>query len=302
MAEQLLHRLPDRDLEAALRGLAPSIAWPVATLPDGTDIAASVRARLEAGAISDAPSSAATSVLPPPVRWRPSGLGWFRPARRALVLALLAMVALAAIAGAAILGLPGIRITLGPVPATPEPTMSPSASPTPPGTPAPLGSRMSIGRPLDVTNDAAIDEAAGFDVLWPEDPDLGVPDAVYFDPIKGGQVTFLWATSDELPATHEPAVGLLMSQFVGDVDDGFFRKVADGGTPVEPVAVNGRAAYWISGDPHVFFWTGADGFVDDPRRWVGDVLLWDDGPITYRLETSLGREQAIRIAESVPLR
>jgi hypothetical protein len=52
----------------------------------------------------------------------------------------------------------------------------------------------------------------------------------------------------------------------------------------------------------VFFWTSADGFVDDPRRWVGDVLLWADGPITYRLETSLGLEEAIRIAESVPPR
>jgi hypothetical protein len=83
------------------------------------------------------------------------------------------------------------------------------------------------------------------------------------------------------------------------MDSGFFNKVISGGTVVEPVRVAGSRGYWLSGDPHVFFWEGPDGFVDDPRRWVGDVLLWSDGSITYRLETSLGREAAIRIAESM---
>lgn len=299
MADLPLHRLPAHELEAALRGLAPSIAWPGSTLPDGTDIAASVRARLEASPVGELPSAHARRVRPELARRRSVGLPWSRPARRALVIALVALAVLAAIAGAAILGLPGLRITLGPVPSSPIPTVSPA--PTASGTPAPLGSRMSIGQPLDLDR-PAIDDAAGFEVLWPEDARVGDPDAVYLDRVKGGQVTLLWAASDELPATQEPTVGLLMSQFVGAVDDGFFRKVVDSGTPVERVAVNGLEAYWISGDPHVFFWTGAGGFVDDARRWVGDVLIWADGPITYRLETALGRDEAIRLAETVPLR
>ena len=37
----------------------------------------------------------------------------------------------------------------------------------------------------------------------------------------------------------------------------------------QPVTVGGHAGYWLSGDPHMFFWQAADGFVDDQRRWVG---------------------------------
>jgi hypothetical protein len=65
------------------------------------------------------------------------------------------------------------------------------------------------------------------------------------------------------------------------------------------VRVGDARGYWLSGEQHLFFWEGPEGFVDDARRWVGDVLVWADGPITYRLETSLGREAAIRIAESM---
>jgi hypothetical protein len=38
--------------------------------------------------------------------------------------------------------------------------------------------------------------------------------------------------------------------------------------------------------------------IDEGRRWVGDALIWQDGELTYRIETSLGKDAAIRIAES----
>ena len=59
-------------------------------------------------------------------------------------------------------------------------------------------------------------------------------------------------------------------------------------------------AFWLSGDPHFLFYEGPNGDVHDPRRWVGDALLWARGAITYRLETSLGEAEAIRLAESMP--
>ena len=297
MAEQLLHRLPDRELEAALRGLATTIDWPTPTLADGTDIAASVRARLEAGPVLpvEAPSSRR------PV-WRPSRLGWtLRPARRALVLAMIALLLVAAVVGAAILGLPGLRLTLGEAPPTtaPTPQIASSLPPTPSPTPGPLGSSMGLGEPVEPFDRAVLDDAAGFAVRWPDDPSVGEPDVAYIDRFKGGQVTLLWETTEALPATLEPSVGLLLSQFQGAVEQGFFNKSIDQGTVVERVRVSGQPGYWLHGDPHVFFWQGIGGFVDDQRRWVGDVLLWADGPITYRLETSLGRDEAIRLAETL---
>ena len=68
----------------------------------------------------------------------------------------------------------------------------------------------------------------------------------------------------------------------------------------QPVSVHGARAFWLSGDPHFLFYEGPDGFIDDPRGWIGDALIWARGPITYRLETSLGQDAAIRLAESMP--
>jgi hypothetical protein len=52
---------------------------------------------------------------------------------------------------------------------------------------------------------------------------------------------------------------------------------------------------------HFFFYVRPDteGYVDDGRRWVGDALVWYDGTATYRIESSLGRDATIGIAESI---
>ena len=100
----------------------------------------------------------------------------------------------------------------------------------------------------------------------------------------------MWAASDRLPPTTEPGVGLILTQFLGTIDDGMFTKILGPGTTIEPVQVGALHGYWITGQPHQFFYEGPNGFVDASRRLVGDVLLWADGPITYRLETSLGRD------------
>jgi hypothetical protein len=292
MADRTLHLLPESELEAALRGLTPAIDWPSAGRTGEPDLATAVRVRIESMPIP------AEDRMP----WRrPAWLaGMTRgPVRRALVLALVALLAVAAVAGAVGLGLPGLRLILG----EPPPTVAPSTAPTgaPPGSPTPtvLGGSLRLGEALDAADPAALDERAGFHVRLPTDPGIGTPAAAWIDEREGGQVTLLWPPNDRLPATTEADVGLLISQFRGTLDDGFFAKSIDSGTIVAPVEVGGDRGYWLSGEQHLFFWEGPDGFVDDARRWVGDVLVWSDGPITYRLETSLGRAEAIRIAESM---
>jgi hypothetical protein len=294
MAEQRLHASSDAELEAALRALAPVVAWPSAGDPaSGADLAAVVRTRIQAvPARAGAFPNAARPV------W-PRGLSW-RPARRAVIAALIALLAVAAIAGAIGLGLPGLRITLEPIPATPPPSARPSSVTSGAPTPRALGASMRLGEAMDAHDATALDARAGFHVRWPADPAVGPPEAAFIDNQKGGQVTLLWPTRPGLPVTLEPGVGLLMSEFQGSVDTGFFEKAAGANTIVERVQVAGNDGFWLHGDPHIFFWQGPDGFVDDSRRWVGDVLLWSDGPITYRLETSLGRDEAVRIAETMP--
>jgi hypothetical protein len=225
-----------------------------------------------------------------------------RPARRGLALALLALLAVAAIAGAVGLGLPGLRIIFGGAGATPGATASPGPTIAPGDSSTPdevLGTGMRLGEPLDPADRAGLDARAGFTVRLPTDPAIGAPEAAWLDPEVGGQVTLLWAADGALLATRNPEVGLLLGQFRGAINEGFFTKMVGSGTAVERVRVDGHQGYWISGEPHVLFWDGPGGSVDDPRRWVGDVLLWSDGPMTYRLETSLGREAAIGIAATL---
>lgn len=285
--------LDDVSLEAALRSLSAEIDWPTATpmTVDGTttapDIATHVRARL-------------ASREPRRRSWMFGG----RPLRRGLVLALLALLGLAIVAGAVGLGLPGLRITLGEPPASVLPSATPMASPTgsrtptaSPSLPPIAGMRLLLGR--QVTLDQ-VEPETGIAVRLPKDERLGPPDSVWIDPAKGDQVAYVWKASTDLPETLEPGVGLVLMRFDGANEQAFYDKAIDSGTTLERVKVDGHDGYWISGDPHFFFYTAADGhFVEDSRRWVGDALIWNDGIATYRIESSLGRDATITLADSI---
>ena len=272
-----LAALDDATLEAMLRAGADSIAWPTASAAGAPDVAARVRARLVA-----APRPAARD-------------GWLtrRPFRRSLVLALAALLVLAAIAGAIGLGLPGLRLTLGEPPVTPPPSAAPSRS-APPG---PLGSGFGLGAPVAL---ADVERLTGRPVRLPTDPAIGPPDAVYVDRFRGNQVALVWAVSEALPATSEPGIGLILMRFDGVTDRGLFEKIIGRGVTAEPVSVGGDDGFWISGDPHFFFYVRKDGAtIADDRRWVGDALVWSDGTMTYRIEGDLGRDATIDLAESL---
>ena len=272
-----LASLDDAGLEAVLRASADSIAWPSASPVGAPDMAVRVRARLVAA--------------PPPAARRRWG-GW-RPVRRSAVLALVALLALAVIAAAVGLGLPGLRLTLGEPPASAPPSVSPSQT-APPG---PLGSTLGLGKQVALDD---VERLTGVPVRLPTDPAIGPPDAVYVDTTRGNQAAFVWAASETLPATREPGIGLVLMQFDGRLHDGYREKLLGMGATVEPVTVAGQRGYWVSGDAHFFFYIDKNGrLIDDSRRWVGDALAWTDGATTYRLESALGRDATIALAESL---
>jgi hypothetical protein len=75
---------------------------------------------------------------------------------------------------------------------------------------------------------------------------------------------------------------------------------------VEETTVNGKKAAWVRG-PHYLVFVNPDRSTEFQQHMLveGNVLLWQEGIVTYRLETSLSREEAIKIAESLvelPLR
>lgn len=280
MADTRVAAMTDAELAGALAELGRSVAWPAPGATGAPDLAARVRARI----VADDPRARARS------RW-----SWL-PIRRSLVLAILALAVLAAVAAAVVFGVPGIRLVFGEPPVTPPPSVvasspapgSPSSSPLP-------GARLGLGEvvPLDT-----LDVRAGFTVRLPTDPAaVGSPTA-FVD--QFGIVSVVWPSGDDLPATREPTIGLLLTEFRGTVDDAVITKIIDSGTRVEPVAVGPFQGYWITGAPHYYRYTTPDGIeVEDSRRWVDDALIWYDGELTYRIETSLGRDAAIRIAQSL---
>ena len=133
-------------------------------------------------------------------------------------------------------------------------------------------------------------ERAGFDVVVPGA--LGTPDAVYFqsDPPAGGMVSFIYGTKSDPHA--------LLTQFAGGVDEVVFKKVAPD-TKIEAVTVDGQPGYWLEG-AHFFSYVDRQGDMQSEQvRLAGNVLLWERGTRTVRLEADISKEEALRIAASV---
>ena len=287
----------DADLETALRDLGAALAIPAVAAADGLDPAGRARLRItrDAATIGDRPR-----------RW-----SWLAPARgrragRGLVLALISLLVVAAVAGAIGLGLPGIRIVPAP---TASPTSSPTTSsgpsaalaPTPSPTPTPrptiadpLGSNLGLGNRIAIGEAAA---AVDIPVVLPTAAGVGDPATAW---LLDGRLAFVWRSSPTLRETSVPGVGLLLSQFRGEVDPAYFQKIVDQGTTLTTVSVDGVTGYWISGAPHEIVYVDEHGDPQwDTRRSVGDALLWARGEVTYRLESGLSQAATIALAESL---
>jgi hypothetical protein len=120
--------------------------------------------------------------------------------------------------------------------------------------------------------------------------DLGPPDAVF---VRGNTMASLVYGPVDRPR-------LVLSQLRGAVYDGFVKKVGTGGTRVEEVEVDGERGLFVSGDEHYVMFLGEDFTVqDEPTFLAGTVLLWNDGPLLYRLEGDLTRDEALELAGSI---
>jgi hypothetical protein len=129
----------------------------------------------------------------------------------------------------------------------------------------------------------------GFDVLQLRGQ--GRPDAVYVK--EPGLVSLVYG--------RDLDVRLIFSQVAATIDEGFvLKKVGTRGTLVEQLTVDGARGLFLTGEPHVFAYMTPDGdFHDEPVYLARDVLLWERGPLTLRLEGELTREQALELAADV---
>jgi hypothetical protein len=272
-----LANLSDAELERALAGLGGALVYPVTP-----DIAATVRERIETE-----PHPSHVSSLLPFGRQRM----WLAVA--IVLLAILAGLVLFPEARTAIadrLGLRGVQIGWLDEPPTPEA--------------APVGARLLLGQ--RVTLDEA-QAAVDFPVHRPMLPAFAHPPEVYLaGQGRGPMISFVYPAGPELPATDETGVGALLTQFPGNAERNLITKglrAGDGedGSTLEAVTVDGQPGFWITGAPHaVFFVCYDEGECREERyRLAGNVLLWEMDGLTLRLESGLGRDQAMAVAASV---
>ena len=151
----------------------------------------------------------------------------------------------------------------------------------------------------DLVDPASAQEAVDFPILSPTI--LDPPDSVHLLRWRlGTQVFLVWRASDRLPEVGNSGVGVLLAEFRADLAEPIFAKIVEGGTTVDQVTVNGLPAFWLAGAPHVFmFETGGRDLAEDETRLTGNVLVWETGGITYRLESGLGLQESLAIAESL---
>ena len=99
---------------------------------------------------------------------------------------------------------------------------------------------------------------------------------------------------------HRTVPGLLLSEFRGVVAPQFMGKVLGPGTELREVDVAGTHGFWITGAPHAFFYRqGGGDVVDEPLRLADNTLLWETDGITLRIESSLGLDASVAIANSI---
>jgi hypothetical protein len=197
---------------------------------------------------------------------------WSR--RRALVLVIVGIAAVLALAFAA-------RLTLGAAEIRLRQDATPSGAPL-----GPTG----LGSPVPVPK---IDDAVRFDVRVPAGP---IPDEAYVFRTNSGRPAALlaWNAGDDQTALPGTPWRMMLIEVRGDERT----LVKDVGASQDSVmvGVDGRDAFWID-SPHELIVLTAEGAETFLIR--ANVLIWAEGGVTYRLETTLGPTGAIALAETV---
>jgi hypothetical protein len=134
---------------------------------------------------------------------------------------------------------------------------------------------------------AEAERQAPFEILLPES--LGEPDLVYRyrDPSGGLVITAVYGD-------HRDA-RLVLTQWA--TEDVLFHKLLGPATQAQLVDVREARGLWINGNRHVVFYLGGD-FQERAAQGAlaGNVLVWQEGDVGYRLEAGVGRERALELA------
>ncbi|MDQ3005280.1 MAG: DUF4367 domain-containing protein [Chloroflexota bacterium] len=146
----------------------------------------------------------------------------------------------------------------------------------------------SLSRIAGETTFADAQQRVSYSILVPAyPPDLGRPNYVFVQDTGGAMTILVWLD----PRQPEQ---VLMSLHLVPLGSWAIEKAEP--KVIEETTVNGQRAIWATG-PYPLRLRNGD--LDFTRIIDGQVLIWADGNLTYRLETVLPLEEAIKIAESL---
>jgi hypothetical protein len=173
--------------------------------------------------------------------------------------------------------------------ATPTPAATPSG--TAPATARPSATPLpSLLKLAGQTTLAEARQQVRFAIRLPTHPaDLGEPDLVFVQDLDGSAVVLVW-----LDPTQADQVRL--SLHVLTSESFAVKKLLDDPSRATHTTVNGQDAYWVEGPYMLEMRSGNWEFT---RLIEGHVLVWTEGDLTYRLETDVPLEEAVKIAESL---
>ena len=143
----------------------------------------------------------------------------------------------------------------------------------------------------DLIGEATLEQAqksVDYPILLPSYPsDLGKPDHIFVQDADGAMAILVWLDP------QNPDQVLMSLHFV-PAGSWAVKKMEP--TVIQATNVNGQRAIWTTG-PYPLKLENGD--VQYRRMISGHVLIWENGDITYRLETDLTLREAIKIAESL---
>jgi len=131
-------------------------------------------------------------------------------------------------------------------------------------------------------------KAVHYPILLPSyPPDLGKPDRVFVQDADGAVTVLVWLNP------KQPDQILMSLHFLPE-GSWAIKKMEP--TQIQETTVNGQPAIWATGPYPLLLRSGDMQYM---RLVQGHVLIWTDGNVTYRLETDLSLEEALKIAQSL---
>lgn len=142
-----------------------------------------------------------------------------------------------------------------------------------------------------IAGKTTLEDAQGqvpYPILLPTYPvDSGEPDHIYIQNADGNMTILVWLNP------QNPETVLMSLHFI---PDGSWAITKVSPTLIEETTVDGVRAIWAVG-PYPLRFTNGD--LDFTRIVDGNVLIWADDTLTYRLETNMSLEEALKVAESL---